>query len=139
MKKYPSQYLTSELNVIDIYTDKGEKQYIFKRSISIQAKLIESVLREKDFELHFCLALGIQKARQTFFNEALRAAKTLESWFENNTAALSSIRKATKGLADAQNSRRIKLVTANAKADKMLEILTIMNQEVSGFRDEYLQ
>ena len=55
--------------------DKGEKMQVFKRSHAIQAKFLEATLREKDFELNFCVAFGVQKARQTFLNEVVRAAK----------------------------------------------------------------
>ena len=63
MLKYPSMYLFSELNIIEIYSDKGEKFQVFKRGIAIQAKILEATFREKDFEFNFCLALGLQKAR----------------------------------------------------------------------------
>lgn len=59
MQKYSHLYMASELELLDIYTDKGEKVPVFKRGCAIQAKLYEAAFREKDFNLNFCVALGV--------------------------------------------------------------------------------
>ena len=61
--KHGNLYMTSELNLLEIYNEKGDKVQVFKRGHAIQAKLLEAVLREKDFEVNFSVALGVQKAR----------------------------------------------------------------------------
>lgn len=61
--KHGNLYMTSELNLLEIYNEKGDKVQVFKRAHAIQAKLLEAVLREKDFEVNFSVALGVQKAR----------------------------------------------------------------------------
>ena len=138
MRKYPLQYMASELNLLDIYTDKAEKVQIFRRGCAIQAKLLEATFREKDFDLNFCVALGVQKARQTFMNEVLRAAAIHKEMIDSNTSLVAQVRRAVRGMSDVQNQRRLRMVTVNAKASKMYEHLIFMNQEVSGCRDKYL-
>ena len=59
MRKYPSMYLFSELNLLEIYAEKGEKIQVFKRGIAIQAKILEATFRVSDFELNFCVALSL--------------------------------------------------------------------------------
>ena len=88
MRKYPLLYMASELHLLEIYTDKSEKVQIFRRSCAIQAKLHEAIFREKDFDLNFCVALGVQKARQTFMNEVTRAATIHKETIDSNTSLI---------------------------------------------------
>ena len=51
--------MSSELNLLEIYLERGEKVCVFKRSHAIMSKLQEATLRDKDFDLNLCVALGI--------------------------------------------------------------------------------
>ena len=104
MNRYASLYMANELNLLEIYSDKTEKFQVFKRSHAISAKLLEAVFKEKDFELNFCVALGLQKARQIFLSEVSRAAQHHISFLESsNMAAIAAIKRVLKGMSDAQN------------------------------------
>ena len=49
MLKYSAMYTFSELNLVEVLTEKGEKMQVFSKCIAIQAKILEATLREKDF------------------------------------------------------------------------------------------
>ena len=59
MSRYQQLYMANELNLLEIYAEKGEKLQVFKRGLAISAKLFEASFREKEFELNFCVALGL--------------------------------------------------------------------------------
>lgn len=124
MQKYHTMYAASELNLLEILTDKGEKVQVFKRSHALQAKLFEAIFREKDFELNICLALCVQKARQTFINEVTRAAHIHIELIDSNTGSIAQIRRALRAMVDAVNQRRIKMATVSVKVTKIFEHLT---------------
>ena len=88
---------------------------MFKRAHTIMGKLQEAALRDKDFDLNFSVALGVQKARHTFFNEVKRASRFHIGLMDPKTAQIASIRRAMKAMSDALSQRRLKLVTTNAK------------------------
>lgn len=138
MARNPSMYLFSELNLIEIMTDKGEKLQVYKRKISINAKFLEATFREKDFELNFCVAFGIQCARKTFYVEFTRAVSTLLDQNELYADKQAVFNKIVKQLTDAQNLRRLKCITLTSKIEKMLNYLLMTNQEVSEHRTSYL-
>ena len=50
--------------------------------------MLEAATREKEFDLNFCVALGVQKARQTFMNEVMRAASIHKEMVDTNTALM---------------------------------------------------
>ena len=135
--KHGNLYMTSELNLLEIYNEKGDKVQVFKRGHAIQAKLLEAVLRDKDFEVNFSVALGVQKARQTFLNEIVRASKIHIGMMDQNTQQIATIRRAVRSMCDCLSQRRLKIVTANAKANKMFELLKAWNNEVREQRDKF--
>ena len=49
---------------------------------------------------------------------------------DQNTQQIATIRRAIKSMSDCLSQRRLKIVTANAKAIKMFELLRAWNHEV---------
>ena len=131
-------YMANELNLLQIYTDKDEKVQIFKRTHTIISKLQEAALSNKDFDLNFSIALGVQRARQTFLNEVMRASKIHIGLMEqNNTSQIASIRRTLKSMSDSMSQRRLKIVTVNTKMQKMFDFLRTTNSEVREQRNRY--
>ena len=59
------------------------------------------LFKEKDFDLNFCVALGLQKVRKTFINEVNYAANIHRELIEANNSLFAQIRRAVKAMNDA--------------------------------------
>ena len=58
------QYSASELHLIEVMQDQLEKEkadkiLVFKRNLTLRSKLFEACLRDKEFDVYFCMSLCI--------------------------------------------------------------------------------
>ena len=58
------QYSASELHLIEVMQDQLEKEkadkiLVFKRNLALRSKLFEACLRDKEFDVYFCMSLCI--------------------------------------------------------------------------------
>ena len=79
MRKHKHQFLVSELHLIDIMQDqldkeKLEKIMVFKRNLTLKSKLFDACLKEKEFDVYFCMSLCVQHVRKVLVREVNKAA-----------------------------------------------------------------
>ena len=67
----------------------------------------------------------------------VRASRIHIGMMDQNTQQIASIRRAIKSMTDCLSQRRLKIVTANAKAIKMFELLRAWNHEVREQRERF--
>ena len=79
MRKHKHQFLISELHLIDVMQDqldkeKQEKVMIFKRNLTLKSKLFDACMKEREFDVYFCMSLCIQHVRKVLVREVNKAA-----------------------------------------------------------------
>ena len=67
----------------------------------------------------------------------VRASRIHIGMMDQNTQQIATIRRAIKSMSDCLSQRRLKIVTANAKAIKMFELLRAWNHEVREQRERF--
>lgn len=90
-------------------------------------KLIESSLKEKDYDPYFSICIVLQGARNSFMREVYRHiecyAENVESSNAQNTA-----RRIYKNMSDTHHMRRVKLFK-DTKIEKYYKLLLTFNDE----------
>ena len=47
---------------------------VFKRSLALKSKLFDACLKEKEFDVYFCMSMCVQHVRKILVREVNRAA-----------------------------------------------------------------
>ena len=79
MWRHKNQFFVSELNLIEVMQDqldreRQEKVMVFKRSLTLKSKLFDACLKEKEFDVYFCMSLCVQHVRKVLVREVNKAA-----------------------------------------------------------------
>ena len=79
MSKHKQQFLAGELNLIEVMQEqldreKTDKIWVFRRCLTIKQKLFDACLKEKEFDVYFCMSLCVQHVRKVLVREVNKAA-----------------------------------------------------------------
>lgn len=119
------EIVLSEICVLEIMGDKLTTKQ--KCAITLKAKLIESCLKEKEYDPYFSISLVLQGARNTFIREI---GRHVDVYCENIESSNSSnqVRRLYKNMVDTHHLRRVKLFR-DTKTDKFFKLLLSHNEE----------
>ena len=64
MRRHKNQFNSSELHLIEVMQDqldreRQDKVMVFKRNLTLKSKLFDACLKEKEFDVYFCMSLCI--------------------------------------------------------------------------------
>lgn len=119
------ELIVSEISVLEIMGEKLTKKQIC--NITFKSRLLESCLKEKEYDPYFSISLVLQGARNSFIREVGRYADIFADNVESQNSS-NVVRRIYKNMLDTHHVRRVKLYK-EAKIDKCQKLFISFNEE----------